>query len=103
MTLANWKNVGKKDAVRLMEKRFKVALGCATVRLQSDLLNYRLQFIQSTRNGTYAAACAGPPQGYFHEYGNSWLNNRENDDAYNMLLYNNKYFQHNDNDKSFEF
>ena len=27
MTPANWIDVGKKDAVRLMKKRFKVALG----------------------------------------------------------------------------
>ena len=38
MTPANWTDVGKKDAVKLIKKRFKVALGCAAVRLQCDLL-----------------------------------------------------------------
>ena len=45
MTPANWTDLGKKDAVRLMKKLFKVALGCAAVRLQSDLLIHRTQFI----------------------------------------------------------
>ena len=104
MTPANWTDVGKKDAVRLMKKRFKVALGCAAVRLQSDLLIRRIQFIRSTRNAACAAACAGPPRGYFHEYGNSWFNNRENDDAYNMFRsYNNEYFRHDEEDDGFEF
>ena len=103
MTPANWTDVGKKDAVRLMKKRFKVAIGCDVVRLQSDLLIHWIQFIQSTRNPAYAAACAGPPRGYFHEYGNSWFDNRENDDAYNMLRsYNNEYLRH-DKEDDFEF
>ena len=104
MTLANWTGVGKKDAVRLMKKRFKVAIGCAAVRLQSNLLICRIQFIRSTRNGAFAAACAGPPRGCFHEYGNSWFNNRENDDAYNMFQsYNNEYFRHDNGYDRFEF
>ena len=99
MTPANWTDVGKKDAVKLIKKRFKVALGCAAVRLQCELLIRRVQFIRSTRNGAHAAACAGPPRGYFHEYGNSWFNNRENDDAYNMFRsYNNEYSRHDDAD-----
>ena len=76
-----------------------MALGCAAVRLQCELLIRRVQFIRSTRNGAHAAACAGPPRGYFHEYGNSWFNNRENDDAYNMFRsYNNEYYRHDDAD-----
>jgi len=99
MTPANWTDVGKKDAVKLIKKRFKVAMGCAAVRLQCELLIRRVQFIRSTRNGAHTAACAGPPRGYFHEYGNSWFNNRENDDAYNMFRsYNNEYYQHDDAD-----
>ena len=62
MTQANWTDVGGKDALRLMKKRFKVTLGCVAVRLQSDLLIRWIQFIQSTRNAAYAAACASPPQ-----------------------------------------
>jgi len=76
-----------------------VSLGCAAVRLQCELLIRRVQFIRSTRNGAHAAAYAGPPRGYFHEYGNSWFNNRENDDAHNMFRsYNNEYYQHDDAD-----
>ena len=78
MTPANWTDVGKKDTVKLIEKRFKVALGCAPFRLQCELLIRGVQFIKITRKGAHAA---GPLRGYFHAYGNSWLNNRENDDA----------------------
>ena len=39
------------------------------------------------------AACAGNTRGYHSEYGNSWFNNRENDDAYYMFRsYNNCYY-----------
>ena len=99
MTPANWSDIGSNDAVRLIKKRFKMALGCAAVRLQSDLLIRRIQFIRSTRNAAHAAACAGPQKGYYHEYGNSWFNNNENEDAYNMFRsYNNEYFRNDDND-----
>jgi len=81
MTLANWTDEVNKNAVKLMKKRFKVALGCAAVRLQCELLIRRVLFIRNIRNGAHAAVCAGPLRGYFHEYGNSWFNNRENDDA----------------------
>ena len=58
---------------------------------------------QYTRNGAHAAACAGPPRGYFHEYGNSWFNNRDNDDAYNMFRsYNNEYYRGDDADDEFD-
>ena len=104
MTPANWTDVGKKDVVSLMKKRFKVALGCAAVRLQHNLLIRQIQFIRSTRNAAYTAACTGPPRGYFHEYGNSWFNNRENDDAHNIFRsYNNEYFRHDKEDNEFEF
>jgi len=54
MTPATWTDVGKKDAVKLMKKRFKVALGCTAVRLQCELLIRRVQFITNTRNGAHA-------------------------------------------------
>jgi len=31
------------------------------------------------------AACAGNTRGYYSEYGNSWFNKRENNDAYLCL------------------
>ena len=103
MTPANSTDVGKKDAVKLIKKRFKVALGCAAVRLQCELLIRRVQFIRSTRNGAHAAACAGPPRGYCHEYGNSWFNNRDNEDAYNMFRsYNNEYYRGDDAEEEFD-
>jgi len=37
--------------------------------------------------------CAGDSRGYHSEYGNSWFNNRENDNAYYMFRsYNNCYY-----------
>ena len=103
MTPANSTDVGKKDAVKLIKKRFKVALGCAAVRLQCELLIRRVQFIRSTRNGAHAAACAGPPRRYCHEYGNSWFNNRDNEDAYNMFRsYNNEYYRGDDAEEEFD-
>jgi hypothetical protein len=38
MRPANWTDVGKSDATRLTRKRFKVALGCMSVRAQNELL-----------------------------------------------------------------
>ena len=39
------------------------------------------------------AACAGNTRGYHSEYGNSWFNNRENDDAnYMFRSYKNRYY-----------
>jgi len=39
----------------------------------------------------------------FHEYGNSWFNNRDNEDAYNMFRsYNNEYYRGDDADDEFD-
>jgi len=53
----------------------------------------RVQFIIRTKETATQAACAGNSRGYHSGYGNSWLNNRENDDAYYMFRsYNNCYY-----------
>ena len=71
--------------------------------MQYELLIRRIQFIRCTINGAHAAACAGPPRGHFHEYGNSWFNNWDNDDAYYMYRsYNNKYHRGDDADDEFD-
>ncbi len=44
-----------------------------------------VQFISRTKEATTQAACAGNTRGYHPECGNSWFNNRENDDSYYML------------------
>ena len=62
----------RKGAYALFKKRFKVALGCMAIRTQ-------------TKEAATQAACAGNTRGYHSEYGNSWFNNRENDDAYYMF------------------
>ena len=39
----------------------------------------------------------------FHEYGNSWFNNRDNEDAYNMFRsYNNEYYRGDDAEEEFD-
>ena len=40
-----------------------------------------------TKEAATQAACAGNSRGYHSEYGNSWFDNRENDDAYYMLMH----------------
>ena len=37
--------------------------------------------IRRTKEAATQAVCAGNTRGYHSEYGNSWFNNRENDDA----------------------
>ena len=69
---------------------FKVALGCMAIRTQTELMIRRVQFIRRTKDAATQAACAGNTRGYHSEYGNSWFNNRENDDAYYIFRsYNN--------------
>ena len=77
MTPANWTDVGKSDATSFIRKMFKSALvGCMTLRAQNKLIK-RLQFIlNSLIAATQAAKKAGPPRGYFYEYGNSTFNTR---------------------------
>ena len=98
MTPANWTDVGNSDATRLIQKRFKVVLGCMAVQAQNELLIKRLQFIH---NSPIAAAKAGPPRGYCYEYGNSTFNDRISADAYNNFRsYNNSYrYEGEDNDE----
>jgi len=53
----------------------------------------RVQFIRRTKEAATQAACAGNTRGYHSEYGNSWFNNRGNDDAYYVFRsYNNCYY-----------
>ena len=83
----------RKGAYALFKKRFKVALGCMAIRTQTELMIRRVQFIRRTKEAATQAACAGNTRGYHLEYGNSWFNNRENDDAYYMFRsYNNCYY-----------
>jgi len=57
----------------------------------------RVQFIRRTKKATTQAACARNTGGYHSEYGNSWFNKRENDDAYYMFRpYNNCYYSSSD-------
>ena len=78
---------------KLFKKRFKVALGCMAIRTQTELMIRRVQFIRRTKEAATQAACAGNSRGYQSEYGYSWFNNRENDDAYYMFRsYNNCYY-----------
>jgi len=83
----------RKGAYALFKKSFKVALSCMAIRTQTELMIRRVQFIRRTKEATTQAACAGNTRGYHSEYGNSWLNNKENDDAYYMFRsYNNYYY-----------
>jgi len=53
----------------------------------------RVQFIRRTKEAATQAVCAVKTRGYHSEYGNSWFNNRKNDDAYYMFRsYNNCYY-----------
>ena len=54
-----------------------------------ELMIRRVQFIRRTKEAATQGACAGNSRGYHSEYGNSWFNNRENDDA---RSYNNCYY-----------
>ena len=75
----------RKGTYALFKKRFKVALGCMAIRTQTELIIRRVQFIRRTEEAATQAACAGNARGYHSEYGNSWFNNRENDDSYYMF------------------
>ncbi len=75
----------RKGAFALFKKRFKVALGCMAIRTQTELVIRWVQFIRRTKEAATQAACAGDSRGYHSEYGNSWFNNRENDDANYMF------------------
>ncbi len=48
----------------------------------AELMIRRVQFIRRTKEAANQAACAENTRGYHLEYGNSWFNNRETDDAY---------------------
>ena len=54
-------------------------------RTQTELMIRRVQFIRTTKEAATQAACAGNTRGYHSEYGNSWFNNREKDDANSMF------------------
>jgi len=83
----------RKGAYALFKKRFKVALGYMAIRTQTGLMIRRVQFIRRTKEAATQAACAGNTGGYHSECGNSWFNNRENDDAYYMFRsYKNCYY-----------
>ena len=75
------------ESRRLSNYISKVALGFMAIRTQNELMIRRVQFIRRTKEAATQAACAGNIRGYHSEYGNSWFNNRENDDAYVMFRY----------------
>ena len=82
----------RKGAYALFKKRFKVGLGMA-IRTQCELMIRRVQFIRRTKEAATQAACAGNIRGYHSEYGNSWFDSWEHDDAYYMFRsYNNCYY-----------
>jgi len=82
-----------KGAYALFKKWFKVVLDCMAIRTQTELMIRRVQFIRRSKEAATQAACAGNTRGYHSEYGNSWFNNRENDEAYYMFRsYNNSYY-----------
>ncbi len=83
----------RKGAYALLKKRFKFALGCMAIRTQTELMMGRVRFVRRTKEAATQAACAGNTRGYRSEYGNSWFNNKENDDAcYMFRSYNNCYY-----------
>jgi len=51
------------------------------IRTQTELMIRRVQFIRRTKEAATQAARSVNSRGYHTEYGNSWFNNRENDDA----------------------
>ena len=83
----------RKGAYALFKKRFKVVLGFMVIRAQTELMICRAQFIRRTKEAATQAVCAENSRGYHSEYGNSWFNNRENDDAsYMFRSYNSCYY-----------
>ena len=52
------------------------------IMTQSKLMIRRIQFIRRTKDAATQVACARNTRGYYSEYGSSWFNNWENDDAY---------------------
>ncbi len=65
----------RKGAFALFKKRFKVALGCMTIRTQTELMIRRAQFIRRTKETATQVACARNARRYNSEYENSWFNN----------------------------
>ena len=86
LTIFNTTDYKRKGAYALFKKRFKVALGCMAIRTQTELMIRRVQFIRRTKEAATQAACAGNTRGYHSEYGNSWFNNSEKDDAYSTRV-----------------
>jgi len=81
-----------KGAQISFKKRFKVALGCMSIITHTKLM-IQVQFLRRTEEAATQGAYAGNTRGYHSEYGNSWFNNRENDDAHYMFRsYNNCYY-----------
>ena len=53
-----------------------------TTCTKSKLMIRRVQFIRRTKDAAIQAAYVGNARGHHSEYGNSWFNNRGNDDAF---------------------
>ena len=80
----------RKGAYAFFKKRLIVALGSMAITTYTELMICRVQFIRRTKEAASQAACAGNTRGYHSKSGNSWFNNRENDDAYYIFRsYNN--------------
>ena len=54
---------------------------------QKELIILPVQFRKRTKDADTKASCAGNAKRYYSEHGNSWFNNRENDDVYFLNLY----------------
>ena len=76
------------------KKNTKTTSGTGTIVEVHKIKAYRLKkIIRRTKEAATQAACVGNTRRYHSEYVNSWLNNRENDDAYYMFRsYNNCYY-----------
>ena len=73
------------------------------IRTKTELMIRRAQFIRRRKEAASQAACAGNTRGYHSKYGNSWFNNRKNDDAYYMFRsYNNYSSSEPVNDEEYE-
>ena len=82
MTPLDQTHDGKPSTTHLLKRRFFTAIGCMGVRIQSELLLRRLQFIRNSPEAAYSAATAGARRSYNSEYGSSAFSDKENADSY---------------------
>lgn len=73
---------GKPSTTHLFKRRFFTAIGCMGVRIQSELLLPRLQFIHNSPKAAYSAVTVGVRRSYNSKYGSSTFSDKENADSY---------------------